>query len=212
MARSTYRSLLACFNSRTPRGGATTRNTTQSKPHSFQLAHPARGCDLTRSCRRRRSGVSTRAPREGVRLHSNIKCKHFMQVSTRAPREGVRRPARLSTIRPSAFQLAHPARGCDGGCVRRAGVVVGFNSRTPRGGATGLEIMPPLNLRRFNSRPPRGGATVNELLKDGADVFQLAHPARGCDFSACRFRLVSSVSTRAPREGVRLRYRTCIYA
>ena len=217
--------------------------------NAFQLAHPARGCDRSirsrhhRPCgfnsRTPRGGatgarrlihghlrVSTRAPREGVRLAVLMEDSQLMDVSTRAPREGVRPAVCVLPVPHAMFQLAHPARGCDcrtAPCLSRH---LRFNSRTPRGGATlrkrlvciaetvstrapreGVRHEPGRRLspcQSFNSRTPRGGATravhyapgrggvstrapregvrlfKNPTFKS-ANVFQLAHPARGCD-------------------------------
>ncbi len=125
-----------------------------------------------------------------------------MNVSTRAPREGVRHSCSLNSLIPPEFQLAHPARGCDVAVAVAALVTAGFNSRTPRGGAT-LPERPVMLMVDVSTRAPREGVRpfVQPSLPS-ASTFQLAHPARGCDgIGRCRKLPRISFNSRTPRGG-----------
>ncbi len=103
-----------CFNSRTPRGGATLHNDLQLYGGNVSTRAPREGVrpgadvnaqdDIGFNSRTPRGGatglavsaqrlvlVSTRAPREGVRRFNVNRKSTTVLVSTRAPREGVRR-------------------------------------------------------------------------------------------------------------------------
>ena len=61
----------------------------------------------------------------------------------------------------------------------------------------------PIKLRDFNPRSPRGGATRLQILTKTAGTFQSTLPTRGSDYIVSRRRLTRLISIHAPHEGER---------
>ncbi len=108
--------------------------------HNFNPRSPRGGATVFCQFARVELEISIHAPREGERQSSTDTSYTTITISIHAPREGERPPLLSADTRIIAFQSTLPARGSDGSCNnsgRRSG---NFNPRSPRGGATSLEL------------------------------------------------------------------------
>ena len=80
-------------------------------------------------------------------------------ISIHAPHEGERLANTIAIVIELLFQSTLPTRGSDSSLVLPALLTRYFNPRSPRGGATGIELIISHNQTDFNPRSPRGGAT-----------------------------------------------------
>ena len=149
----------------------------------FQLAHPARGCDSWQSrAPAARNCFNSRTPRGGA-TNPSVMARLTGAVSTRAPREGVRPQATCHAVHDSRFQLAHPARGCDPHITHIDGGGVLVSTRAPREGVRRGGDGLVERAIGVSTRAPREGVRLAPLAQAHPSLrFQLAHPARGCDW------------------------------
>ena len=172
--------LVACFNSRTPRGVRRDANANAELTEEFQFTHPAWGATVRNTNKfQSRVGFNSRTPR-GVRLTSLAASIALESFNSRTPR-GVR-PYISSKWRNGFVVSIHAPRvGCDTLDEVAELNLNSFNSRTPRGVRLPRQMLPVLQVHRFNSRTPRGVRRIMgmvQVLRQGVSIHA---PRVGCD-------------------------------
>ena len=172
------KSIIAYFNPRTPRGGATLSSRLPSASLYFNPRTPRGGATLTAGTVRTKELFQSTHPTRGCDFSSS------------------------NTSITMLFQSTHPTRGCDvielGNILHNIisihapheGVRLALGNYTMRGDY-------------FNPRTPRGGATDRTIRSARWLIFQSTHPTRGCDTEFFNSLNRHSISIHAPHEGVR---------
>ena len=126
----------ACFNPRSPRGGATILISILSMIIVFQSTLPTRGSDFRQ------------------------KHYHAGEVSFQStlPTRGSDLAPRPAPARGAVFQSTLPTRGSDHSIGARPAQCLGFNPRSPRGGATHLSLLAAPKGGKFQSTLPTRGS------------------------------------------------------
>ncbi len=192
------------FNPRSPRGGATTvqSSVTQSQP------------------------ISIHAPREGERLSIIILSPHIKLFQSTLPARGSDVKAKMFCLITRYFNPRSPRGGATALVVKLHTFRYNFNPRSPRGGATRniyatcrysyISIhapregerprLPCLNQYRFRisiHAPREGERPYGRVVRQRANLlFQSTLPARGSDRNICKNFLSSGdFNPRSPRGG-----------
>ena len=175
--------LQLCFNPRSPRGGAT--------QYLYQCSFGLK--------------VSIHAPHEGERLLRLLNRARVSLVSIHAPHEGERRPLDITRILANAFQSTLPTRGSDA-CAHPTPAIGAVSIHAPHEGERpGTHVTRLRVWIGFNPRSPRGGATCAVVAGARGEKFQSTLPTRGSDAPVSRYELsLVQVSIHAPHEGERL--------
>ena len=126
-----------CVSIHAPRVGERPRISLDKAIHSrFNPRSPRGGATSTRTRSARSRSVSIHAPRVGERQYSARQEALYLAVSIHAPRVGERPQHYTTRVSIPAFQSTLPAWGSDERPQSHSTQRVGFNPRSPRGGAT----------------------------------------------------------------------------
>ena len=104
---------------------------------------------------------------------------------------------------PTGFQSTLPARGSDRSAPRYASAGVCFNPRSPRGGATWMDVNAELKRLFQSTLPARGSDSKPAARRAKANSFNPRSPRGGATDWQRELERAAKVSIHAPREGER---------
>mgnify|MGYP007050225190 CR=1 FL=1 len=194
----------ACFNSRAPRGARPPRSTRGRAARKFQFTRPAWGATGRWRGASAVGGVSIHAPRVGRDFWRGVPA-HVEGVSIHAPRVGRDDTLSVELSVMVGFNSRAP-RGARLSWQRKCGVPVPFQFTRPAWGATRHSCLI-LLFFGFNSRAPRGARRAGSRTPARRGWFQFTRPAWGATRARPWAWYAGGFNSRAPR-GARRTYRT----
>ena len=192
------------FNPRSPRGGATVAEQDAKTAMEISIHAPHEGerlsCWLGKTIRRYfnprspRGGATfaprkmmlnmgyfnPRSPRGGATV-CMLQNAFDIQISIHAPHEGERQDAVLLHVDDFVISIHAPHEGERRGCALLRNIYDHFNPRSPRGGATNLNITLQVLIGISIHAPHEGERHHHHTAVSSASQFQSTLPTRGSD-------------------------------